>query len=304
MNPPRSAPTPVLLAPGASSYGAYAPAKGQPLPHVDERIVAPEAHAEIVDGVLYRTMGANPPHATQHAEVTHVFMGVLASGYTVAVDMLTRADSDTDAAPDVSIFPSALDPVTGERQLEEIAFEVLDTERLAHTTRKVEKFAARGVRRLFAVRIANRAVYEWDHTHHDWTELDAQSDIADRCFRVPVPVRALVDRVLAADTVAKALLASRNRVIERELAAREARGEAHGEARGEARGVLAGKAEGRALGKTETLAAAVLRVLERRGLPVTDDDRARVTRCDDVVTLERWLDLAVTATRASELFDR
>ena len=46
------------------------------------------------------------------------------------------------------------------------------------------------------------------------------------------------------------------------------------------------------------------RVLERRGLPVTDDDRARVTRCDDVATLERWLDLAVTATRASELFDR
>ncbi len=61
-------------------------------------------------------------------------MGVLASGYTVAVDMLTRADDDTDAAPDVSIFPSALDPSTGERQLEEIAFEVLDTERLSPTT--------------------------------------------------------------------------------------------------------------------------------------------------------------------------
>ena len=66
--------------------------------------------------------------------------------------------------------------------------------------------------------------------------------------------------------------------IERELAAREARG------------VRTGKTEGRALGKaegkTETLAAAVLRVLERRGLAVTDDDRARVSRCDDVATLE------------------
>jgi hypothetical protein len=281
----------MLLAPGASSHGAYAPAKGQSLPRVDERIVAPEAHAEIVDGVLYRTMGANPPHATRHFAAAHLFAGVLADGYTGAVDMLTRADDDTDAAPDVSIFPSALDPATGERQLEEIAFEVLDTERLAHTTRKVEKFAARGVRRLFAVRIANRAVYEWDHAHHDWTELDAQSEITDTCFRVPVPVRALVDRVLADDTVAKALLASRNRVIERELAAREARG------------VRTGKTEGKAEGKTETLAAAVLRVLERRGLAVTDDDRARVSRCDDVATLERWLDLAVTAARASELFD-
>ena len=214
MNPPRSPHSPVLLAPGASSHGAYGPGKGQSLPRVDERLVAPEAHAEIVDGLLYRTMGANPPHATQHAEVTHVFMGVLASGYSVAVDMLTRADAETDAAPDVSIFPSALDPATGERSLEEIAFEVLDTERLSHTTKKVEKFAARGVRRLFAVRLVNRTVYEWDHAHHDWTELDAQGDIVDRCFRVPLPVRALVDRVLADDTIAKALLDARNGVIE------------------------------------------------------------------------------------------
>jgi hypothetical protein len=50
--------------------------------------------------------------------------------------------------------------------------------------------------------------------------------------------------------------------------------------------------------------ALVDRVLERRGLPVTDDDRARISYCDEVATLERWLDLAVTAARASELFDR
>ena len=31
--------------------------------------------------------------------MTHVFAGVLASGYTVAVDLRTRADDDTDAAP-------------------------------------------------------------------------------------------------------------------------------------------------------------------------------------------------------------
>jgi hypothetical protein len=140
----------------------------------------------------------------------------------MAVDMLTRADDDTDASPDVSIFPSALDPSTGGRQFEEIAFEALDTERLARTTGKVETFAARGVRRFFAVRIANRAVNEWDHARHGWTELDAQSEIIDRCFRLPV--RALVDRVLADDTVAKALLACRNRVIERELAACDDRG--------------------------------------------------------------------------------
>ncbi len=265
MTPPRGSTPPTLLAPGASSHGAWAPAKGQRLPAVDERLVAPEAHAEIVDGRVYRTMGANPPHATRHFDAAHLFGGVLTEGYSGAVDMLTRADEDSDAAPDVSVFPSAPDPKTGGRQLEEIAFEVLDTERLAHATDKVEKFARRGVRRLFAVKVANRKVYEWDHSHHDWTELDASAEITDRCFRVPLPVAALVDRVLADDTVAKALLASRNRVIERALAEREARGEARGEAR--------------------ALGASVLRVLARRNVPVDDATRDRVLDCDDRATL-------------------
>jgi hypothetical protein len=277
MDPPRSAP-PALFAPGASGPGVYAPGRDQRLPAVDQRLVAPESHAEIVDGRVYRTMGANPPHATQHFAAVHLFAGVLADGYSGAVDMLTRADEDSDAAPDLSIFPSAPDPQTGGRQIEEIAFEVLDTERLAHATDKVEKFARRGVRRLFAVKVAARRVYEWDHDHHDWTELDADAAITDRCFRVPLPVAALLDRVLADDTVARALLASSNRVIERALTEREARGAL------------------RALG------AAVLRVLARRGVAVDDATRDRVLDCDDRATLDAWLDRAVTARDAQALF--
>lgn len=122
-----------------------------------------------------------------------------------------------------------------EIQVEEIAFEVLDTERLAHATDKVEKFAKRGVRRLFAVRVASRKVYEWDHAHHDWTELAEDAVITDRCFRVPVPVKALVDRVLADDTVARALIARGNRVLVEALAQREDKGrkEGHNEGRKE-----------------------------------------------------------------------
>lgn len=78
---------------------------------------------------------------------------------------------------------------------------------------------------------------------------------------------ALVDRVLADDTVAKALLASKNRVIEHELAAPETRGEARG--------------------VQQSLAAAVLRVLG----------------CDDTATLEGWLDRAATATSARDVFE-
>jgi len=185
---------------------------------VDDRLIAPESHAEMLDGRMYRTMGANQPHGTRHFEATGLFFGALAAGYAGAVDMLTRADEDSDAAPDLSVFPAVPDPKTGGRQLEEIAVEVLDTERMSHATDKVEKFAARGVRRLFAIRVAARKVYEWDHAHHDWTELAEDAVITDRCFRVPVPVKALVDRVLADDTVARALIARGNRVLVEALA--------------------------------------------------------------------------------------
>ena len=123
---------------------------------------------------------------SRHFEAAGLFFGVLADGYSGAVDMLTRVDEDSDAAPDLSVFPSAVDPATGGRQLEEIAFEVLDTERLAHATKKIEKLALRGVRRLFAVKVAARAVYEWDHAHGDWTQLPAEGEIVDRCFRVQI----------------------------------------------------------------------------------------------------------------------
>ena len=68
----------MLFAPGATTQAAYAPGRGQRLPAVDERLVAPESHAEIVDGVVHRTMGSNQPHGTRHFEATHVFAGALA----------------------------------------------------------------------------------------------------------------------------------------------------------------------------------------------------------------------------------
>ena len=229
MSAPRSSP-PALQAPGlaSTSQPGYAPGRHDRLPAVDERLIAPESRAEIVDGRMYRTMGANQPHGTRHFEATGLFFGTLADGYVGAVDMLTRADEDSDAAPDLSVFPAAPDPKTGGRQIEEIAVEVLDTERMSHATDKVEKFAARGVRRLFAIRVAARKVYEWDHPHHDWTELAEDAVIADRCFRVPVPVKALIDRVLADDTVARALIARGNRVLVEALAQREDKGRKEG----------------------------------------------------------------------------
>lgn len=279
---------PALLAPGATSHGVYAPAKDARLPAVDDRLVAPESDAQIIDGRVIRTMGSNQPHGTRHFEAAHVFAGALADGYTGAVDMLTRADADTDAAPDISVFPSAPDAKTGGRQLEEIAVEVLDTERLSHATEKAEKLAARGVRRLFCVKVPTRRVYEWSHANGDWEQLAEDAVIEDRCLRVPVPVEALVDRVLADDTVARALLASRNRVLERALSEREREG----------------RKEGREEGALRAMAEAVLTVLDARGMAVSDAVRERVRACRDRATLERWQRGAVTAASADAAVER
>jgi Putative restriction endonuclease len=281
----------MLLAPGAatSSVPAYAPGRNARLPAVDERLVAPESHAEIVDGVVYETMGANPPHARQHTEVTHVFRGCLASGYEASVDMLTRADKKTDAAPDVSVYPSGTDPDTGGRLLEEIAFEVVDTESVEHVTKKTRKLAKRGVRRLFYVHVAQRAVFEWAHAEGEWKKLDDAAEIVDRCFSVPIPVRALVDRVLADDTVARALLAGGNRVLDAALRQQRAQGLRDGRAQGLQDGLAKGRRD-------------ALRMLAKvAGIALSSDDEARIDACNDVATLDRWIANGRSATTAAEL---
>ena len=73
---------------------------------------------------------------------------------------------------------------------------------------------------------------------------------------------------------------------------------AQGEAKGKAEGEAKGKAEGKAEGKAQS----VLRVLERRRIAVSAEQRERILGCSDIDTLERWLDAAVVATRVEELF--
>ncbi|KES04354.1 hypothetical protein BU52_25440 [Streptomyces toyocaensis] len=57
---------------------------------------------------------------------------------------------------------------------------------------------------------------------------------------------------------------------------------------------LEGKAEGEAKG--------ILRVLEVRGLPLSEDVRQRITTCTDLGRLNDWLDRSGTVERAEDLF--
>jgi hypothetical protein len=59
-----------------------------------------------------------------------------------------------------------------------------------------------------------------------------------------------------------------------------------------------GIAEGEARGE----AKAVLRLLEARGLTLTQEQRDRVTSCTDAAQLDLWLDRAITASTDAEVF--
>ncbi|MDT0381625.1 hypothetical protein RM572_22960 [Streptomyces sp. DSM 42041] len=67
---------------------------------------------------------------------------------------------------------------------------------------------------------------------------------------------------------------------------------------------LKGMEEGREEGCAAGRAHAVLRLLEKRGVPTLAATRARITGCTDLDLLDVWFDRALTVTDATEIFDR
>lgn len=63
-----------------------------------------------------------------------------------------------------------------------------------------------------------------------------------------------------------------------------------------------GRAQGRAQGQAQGRAEDILFILERRGIDVPDEARTRITACDDLDILRHWLDRALTALSADEIF--
>jgi hypothetical protein len=54
--------------------------------------------------------------------------------------------------------------------------------------------------------------------------------------------------------------------------------------------------------RAEGLGAAILKVLDRRGIEVDDASRARIMSCGDGDVLDVWLDRSFVVASASELF--
>lgn len=244
-------------------------------------MVEPEGREEIIEGERIYAAPADAPYATQHFDLGYVLGAHVSPGYLGAVDMLTRTAEDSDYAPDASIYSKELDPVTGGRRLEELAFEVTDEQRMAVPTKKARGIMARGVTSVFCILVQERRVLEWSKETDDWSTLPADGVITDRCLLRPLPVAAILDAVQADEAVARALLERGTAVLDEALAQREARG----------------KTEGRAEGRAED----ILAVLAARGIPVSEELRSRVLSTTDLDILDRWIRKAALVASADDL---
>lgn len=266
----------MLLAPAASSGAAALRMPGQSsFPPLDEHLVGPETRDEIVRGRRVTAQPALPPHGDTHCELDYVVRAHVRLGYISSTDLLTRTGAESDFATDTCVRKAGVNRETGQRWLEELAFEVVYTQSTKDITERAEDLTARGVRRLFAVFVKERAVKEWSPGARAFHALAPGSAIEDPCLNRPIPVAALLSAAEADNAVARALVAKRNPVIVAEKAD--------------------SKAEGRVEGKAEGKAEDILTVLAMRGVAVTDADQRRILASTDLAQLKRWLVKALDA---------
>jgi predicted RNA-binding Zn ribbon-like protein len=64
-----------------------------------------------------------------------------------------------------------------------------------------------------------------------------------------------------------------------------------------------GRLEGLRDGRLEGLREALLRLTARAGIALSEDDRARIRLCDDVATLDRWVENVIGAATAADVFE-
>jgi hypothetical protein len=268
-----------LKAPGHSGGGSSMRLPGRgPFPRVDDHLVEPEVtRDEIIGGHRVVAFPANPPHATQQTRLDYVLQAHVASGYQAATDLLTRHDEESDFASDTCLFKDGIDPATGARYLEEIVFEVVSEQNEGLVTEKARRMHRRGVRRIFAVWVKRQRICEWSPESESWHLLEADARIEDPSLVTPLTMAALLDAAKADYAVVEALAAKDSPAIrERDAAA---------------------KAEGKAEGRAES----ILKILEARGLPVSEAQRREVLGCRDLGQLDRWLLRAALASSAGEI---
>ncbi|MCP4486161.1 MAG: hypothetical protein GY820_02410, partial [Gammaproteobacteria bacterium] len=165
---------------------------------------------ELIAGRIVRASPASAPHGIRNFDLDCLVGAHLGEGYSGANDLMTRFDEDHDFASDTAVLKDGIDPATGTRYLEDIAFEVVFEQSESKINAKVPRMLRRGVRRVFGVFIKQGEVREWVKKKGQaagWVILTPEAEIQDKCLAVPLSVAAILDAARRDDAVARALIA-------------------------------------------------------------------------------------------------
>jgi hypothetical protein len=183
-----------------------------PFPRVDDHIVVPEGTGEeVIRNRKVIALPANEEHGDAQAHLGAVLSFQLRPGYVLSVELLTRVLVGSNFATDVCIRKAGIDPTTGVRFLEELAFEVVNEQRTRDVTEKAEDMTRRGVRRIFTIFVKTGEISEWSKSLGEFVALPKQNgEVVDPVFVRPVAVKALIDHTVGEIEAARALIAKKN----------------------------------------------------------------------------------------------
>src|SRR5689334_16812996 len=108
-------------------------------PRLDEHLVEEGTREEMLRGQRLYAAPAREPHAERHCELDYVIRAHVEDGYIPASDMLTRAGPGSEFATDTAVRKRGIDPATGTRYLEELAFEVVSTQSLREMVLRADR---------------------------------------------------------------------------------------------------------------------------------------------------------------------
>jgi hypothetical protein len=263
-----------LKAPARSGGSLHLPGRGS-FPLVDDHLVEPEVtRDEILNGRRVVAFPAEAPHGDKQVDLDTLLRVHVAPGFIASADLISRFAAKSDFASDTCVRRAGIDPATGRRYLEEIAFEVVSTQSEPKVVEKAEVMHHRGVRRIFGIWVkGRRRVCEWSAESGNWRLLDEGSQIEDPCLATPLPVKALLDAALVRRAVVQALESQGEPAIQ----------------------------ELKAAAKAEGIAGSILDVLEARGIAVNPAQREEILGCTDVDRSKRRLRRAAVAISADEV---
>jgi hypothetical protein len=184
-------------------------------PPLDEHLVQPETtRDQLVRGRKVVAMPSLPPHGDRHFKIDYDIGAHVKEGYVGSTDLLTRSAETSDFATDTCVRKEGIDPRTGQRYLEELAFEIVNEQSMRDITEQAEDLTARGVRRLIAIFVDKGEVCEWCPSTGDWNTLDPEGTFADPTLVRPLRIRELLHPAEADNAVVCALSAKGNPVLQ------------------------------------------------------------------------------------------